>query len=113
MRSRRGGGVFSFLSGLAKKAFPFLVRSVAPEVVNMGRSVLGDVLEGRKVKTALRTRGVEALRGVGQRLARGGGRTSGKKKRKNKRVGVRRKTKRKQKKGRCYKNDVFNMNTLV
>ena len=44
-RSRRGGGLFTFLGGLARKAAPFLFRNVAPEVVKMGKSVLGDVIQ--------------------------------------------------------------------
>ena len=73
-RTRRGGGIFSILSGLARKAIPFLIRNVAPEAVRMGKEVLGDVLEGRKLRESLKSRGVEAVKGVGKRIVRGGGR---------------------------------------
>ncbi len=57
------------LSGLAKKkAVPFLIRNVAPEVVRMGKDVLGHVLEGRNLRQSLRTRSVSALKGVGKDL---------------------------------------------
>lgn len=99
-RARRGGGIFSILSGLAKKAIPFLIRNVAPEAVRMGQGVLGDVLEGRKLRESLKSRGVEALKGVGKRIARGGGRI------KKRRVKQR-------KRKTCYKNDIFNTRALV
>lgn len=118
-RGRRGGGIFNILSGLAKKAIPFLMRNVAPEAVRMGKDVLGDVLDGRDIRHSLKTRGVSALKGVGQRLARGGGkgvrkrqrRVQGGRVRKRKKTS-KRKTKRRSRKT-CYKSDIFNMKTLV
>lgn len=107
-RGRRGGGIFNVLSGLAKKAIPFLMRNVAPEVTRMGKDVLGDMIQGRKFRDSLKTRGVTALKGVGQRLARGGG---VKKRKKKKRVRIT-KTKRRSTTP-CYKRDIFNMKALV
>ena len=60
------------LRGFAKKAIPFLMRTVAPEALEMGKGVLSDVLEGRKLRESLKDRGVRAARGVGGRLIRGG-----------------------------------------
>lgn len=109
-RTRRGGGIFNVLSGLAKRAIPFLIRTIAPEAMQMGRGVLGDVLEGRKLRESLRSRGITAIRGVGERLARGGGKIRKKKvnKKKNKARQLKRGLARK-----CYKNDIFNSSPLV
>ena len=38
--NRSGAGVFSFLSSLAKKSFPFLRKYVLPEAVNFGTSLI-------------------------------------------------------------------------
>ena len=109
-RSRRGGGLFSTLGGLAKKALPFLWRSVAPEAARLGRDVLGDVLEGKKFRESLKTRGVSALKNVGSRLVRGG--------RVRKRITKgKSKTKKRKPKYRvaksCYKSDIFDVKGLV
>jgi len=110
-RGRRGGGIFNVLSGLAKKAVPFLMRNVAPEAVRMGKDVLGDVLEGRNLRESLKTRGVAALKGVGQRLARGGG---GRVRKRSKKKANKRKTKPKRRVAKtCYKSDIFDMKALV
>ena len=63
-RGRRGGGIFTVLSGLAKKAVPFLLRNVAPEAIQMGKDVLGDVLEGHRFHESVKQRrgGVEGRR---------------------------------------------------
>lgn len=115
-RGRRGGGIFNVLSGLAKKAVPFLMRNVAPEAMRMGKDVLGDVLEGRNIRQSLKTRGMAALKGVGRRLVRGGGRRARKPKKRLTRRGRKKTNKRKTKRrtrNTCYKSDIFNMKTLV
>ena len=70
--SGRGGGIFSVLSGFAKKAIPFLARTVVPEAIQMGKGVLSDVLEGKRLRESLKNRGITAAKGVGARLVRGG-----------------------------------------
>ncbi len=113
-RSRRGGGLFNILSGIARKAAPFLIRTIAPEAIKLGRNVLGDVLQGTKFKESLKSRGVEALRGVGERVVKGGarrGRKLGKAKR-----SIKKKNKKRVKGGivrNCYKNDIFSVGGLV
>ena len=100
-RSRRGGGLFTFLGGLAKKAAPFLFRNVAPEVVRMGRGVLEDVIQGKKIRSSLKNRGIEAIKGVGRRVTGGGVRRRGVIRKKKKQA------RRQLKKKKCYKNDIF------
>lgn len=71
-RSKRGAGILSFLSGVAKKATPFLVRYIQPEAIDFGKRVLRDVLEGKSVKRTLRHQGMQSVRNIGSRIARGG-----------------------------------------
>ena len=110
-RGRRGAGIFTALSGLAKRAIPFLMRNVAPEAVRMGKGVIGDVLEGRRLRDSLKARGLTILKGVGERLARGG-----KIRKKHKKV-ITKKRKKRQLKSKaarvCYKNDIFNSAALL
>lgn len=104
-RTRRGAGLFSMLAGLAKKALPFLIRTVTPEATALSRNVLQDVLEGRKLKDSLKYRGLTALQSVAEKALRRGGKGRIHKRTKNKRkktTRVRRKTA-----GVCYKNDIF------
>lgn len=89
---QRGGGFFSTIANIAKTALPFLFRAVAPSAVQFTHDVIKDVSTGeRGIKNALKNRGVEALRGVGHRLLKGGGKkrrlkgTKGKKGKKKRR----------------------------
>lgn len=100
-RSRRGGGLFTFLGGLARKAAPFVFRNVTPEVVKMGKSVLSDVIQGKNIRSSLKSRGIEALTGVGKRVTGGGVKRRVMRRKKKKH------TKRQLKKKKCYKNDIF------
>ncbi len=70
--SRRDGGLFAVLSGFAKRVIPFLMHTVAPEALQMGKGLLRDVLEGKRLCKSLRSRGVAAVKGVGERIVRGG-----------------------------------------
>lgn len=117
-RGRRGGGIFNILSGFARKALPFLMRSITPEVTRMGRDVIGDVLEGKRISDALKTRGVTALKGVARRVVRGGGKRKRGTKKKHTHTHQDRHKIRKRKPKRtvakaCYKSDIFNMKGLV
>ena len=111
-RGRRGGGIFTLLSGLAKKAVHFLLCNVAPEAMKIGKDILGDVLEGRRFRESVKDRGVAPLNGVGRRLTRG----CRVKKKKN--LHTPEKTKKNGPKRHrvaksCYKSDIFDMKALV
>lgn len=102
-RGKRGGGIFTLLSGLAKRAVPFIMRTIAPEAIQMGKALVGDLMEGRRVRESLKSRGKQALKGVGRRMVGGGSRKK-----------IRKVTKRKKKKNRqpsqskrCYKTNIF------
>ncbi len=70
---QRGGGFFSSLANIAKTAVPFLFRTIAPSAVKFTRDVVEDIGTGRRgLKGALKKRGIEALKGVGSRLMKGG-----------------------------------------
>lgn len=73
----RGGGLLSFLGGMARKAIPFLLNTFAPGVLQYGQNVLNDVNNGIALKNSARNRGVESLKGVGQKLLSGGSRKIG------------------------------------
>ena len=99
--SPRGGGLFSVLGGLLRKAAPFLMKTIAPAAVEFGKGVLDDVVGREPFKQSLKKRGLDALRGVGKKLVEGGG---GGRRRKE----IRRNKKRKKNIIR-YKEDVFSM----
>ncbi len=63
---------FPCSAALLKRAIPFLMRTVAPEALQMGKGLLTDVLEGKRLRESLRNRGVAAVKGVGERIVRGG-----------------------------------------
>lgn len=101
--SLRGTGLFSMLAGLARKAIPFLTKTIFPEVLNLGQSVLSDVNRGSDIRSALKRRGLQSLKSTGARILRGGRRKKVVKQKRKKRV-IRRVTK-KRKLNRY--NDVF------
>ena len=73
----RGGGLFSVLGGLLRKAAPFLLKTIAPAAVEFGKGVLDDVGSGREpLKQSIKRRGVDALRDVGKKLVGGGNKKS-------------------------------------
>lgn len=70
----RGKDLFGFLNGQVKKAAPFIVRRILPSTLELGENVSSHVSSGESdLTTAVRRRGVEALRGVGQKILPGGG----------------------------------------
>ena len=88
----RGGGLFSVLGGLLRKAAPFLMKTFTPAAVEFGKGVLDDIGSGREpLKQSIKKRGLDALRGVGKKLVGGGG-----KRRRRRRKSV-------------YKGDVFSV----
>lgn len=109
----RGGGLFSVLGGLMRKAAPFLLKTIAPAAMEFGKGVLDDVGSGREpLKRAIKRRGVDALRNVGRKLVGGGG-GRGKKRRltcsKKTTTTRRKKKKRRRREADVYKGDVFSM----
>ena len=69
----RGGGLFSTLTGIAKKALPFLIKNVAPSVKEFGKDVLHDMVKGETgFKSSLKKRGIKALKNTGERILKGG-----------------------------------------
>ena len=104
----RGGGLFSVLGGLMRKAAPFLLKTIAPAAVEFGKGVLDDVGSGREpLKRAIKRRGVDALRNVGRKLVGGG-----KKRRLTcSKMTTRRRAKRRRRRREAgvYKGDVFSM----
>lgn len=68
------GEFFLYLSGIAKKAIPFLVKkkkTVPPEAVTLGRIILCDVLEGKKLKSSVKQKGLDSVRKMDESIARG------------------------------------------
>ena len=43
---RKGSGILSFISGIAKKVLSFLVRAAKPAVKEFGSSIVTDMMEG-------------------------------------------------------------------
>ena len=91
---RRGSGVLSFISGVAKRILPFLIKAAKPAAKEFGSSLVKDVIRGKKpLRKVLKKNGLKALKKTGLRLINGAGKNIKKKKRK-----------------RCdkYKRDIFN-----
>ena len=105
---RKGGGIFSFLANVGRKAIPFISKIAKPALLDFASNVIGDLKDGGDLKASVRSRGISALKNVGSRAMRGGGR-----RRVKACQGVRRKAKtsRKGKRTRtgAYKRDVFSM----
>lgn len=72
---RRGSGIFSTISGIARKVLPFLFNAAKPSVNEFGRSVLSDMVNnGLPLKESLKRNGIRALKTTGQRILSGTGR---------------------------------------
>ena len=81
-KPKRGSGLFSFI---AKRAIPFLIKSVKPVAKNIiepvakefGKSVVKDVvLDGKPLKQSLHRRGKRALKATARKLVTGSGRVT-------------------------------------
>ena len=98
---RKGSGILSFISGIAKKVFPFLVKAAKPSVKEFGSSVVKDVLTGNTpLRKSLKNNGMKAIQQTGLRLIRG---RVNKKKKNIKKVNNNKNPARK------YKRDIFEM----
>ena len=110
---QRGGGFFSSLANIAKSAVPFLFRTIAPSAMKFTRDVVHDVTSGHSdLRGALKKRGIEALKGVGSRIMKGGKKNRSRLPSKKKKKRQRKTVKKKKKKTRtCNGNldDVFDM----
>ena len=94
---RRGSGVLSFISGVAKRILPFLMKAAKPAAKEFGSSLIKDVVTRKKpLRKALKKNGLRALKKTGLRLISGAGKKIKKKKKKRKR-----------KMCRKYKRDIF------
>ena len=78
---RRGSGIFSILSGVAKRVLPFLIKATKPAAREFGSSVVKDILKKKPLRQSLKKNGIKALKKTGVRLVRGTGKV--RKKRKN------------------------------
>ena len=105
-RGLNGGGLFSLLSGLVKRVAPVVKRIIMPSALEFGQNILSDLQTGKSdIKSALKERGMQALKSTGRRFLTG----RGSRKRKRKAVkNKRKKTKRLKTKNEAYK-DVFDM----
>ena len=98
---RKGSGILSFISGIAKKVLSFLVRAAKPTVKEFGSSIVTDMMEGNTpLWKLLKNNGIKALKQTGMRLIRGTGRVNMKKMKKMKCNKNQR---------RKYKRDIFEM----
>ena len=71
---RRGSGIFSILSGVAKKVLPFLMRMAKPAAREFGSSVVRDVFKKNKpLRQSLKKNGIKALKKTGMRIVKGSG----------------------------------------
>ena len=100
---RRGGGILSFISGVAKRIFPFLLRSAKPAVREFGSAVAADMIANKRpFKKSVKKHGLKALKKTGLRLLKGSGGVSKKrksvKKRKKRKIALER-----------YKTDVYDL----
>ena len=110
---RRGSGIFSILSGVAKKVLPFLVKAAKPAAKEFGSSVLKDVLNKKPLGQSLKKHGVKALKKTGARLIRGSGKVRKvkkknlKKKKKKNRKNMKKKKNKKSSHSNSYKTCIF------
>ena len=71
---RRGAGVLSFISGVAKRILPFLFKAAKPAAQEFGASVIKDVIRGKQpIHKSLKKNGLKAIKKTGLRLIRGPG----------------------------------------
>ena len=76
---RRGSGIFSILTGVAKKVLPFLMKAAKPATREFGSSVVRDVLKKKSLRQSLKKNGIKALKKTGMRIVRGSGKVKKKK----------------------------------
>ena len=78
---RRGSGILSFISGVAKRVLPFLFRAAKPAAKEFGTKVIQDIVQGKRpIRKSLKKNGIKALKKTGIRLIKGSGKIIKKKK---------------------------------
>ena len=88
--TRRGGSLFGFL----KRA---IIPLLKPALLSFGTNVLGDLNQGKGLKSTLKNRGVESIANLGKRVVSGGGRPR-----------KRKQNKKKKRVSKRFKYDIFN-----
>ena len=107
---RKGSGILSFISGIAKKVLPFLVNAAKPSVKEFGTSVVKDMIEGNTpLRKSLKSNGMKALQQTGLRLIRGRGRVNVKNTNIKKRIKKNTNKKNNKNPSRKYKRDIFEL----
>ena len=108
-KSRKGGGIFSFL---AKRVLPFIFKAAKPSAKTFISSVVDDVTSGKRpIKQSIKKHGIKALKDTGMKLISGSGKVRRRKRRnplktiKNKKI----MKKKKKKVVRRYKSDIFDI----
>ena len=77
---RRGAGILSFISGVAKRVLPFLAHAAKPAAKEFGAALVKDIIQKKKpIRKSLKKNGIKALRKTGLRLLRGSGKIKKKK----------------------------------
>ena len=74
IRYRKGAGIFSAISGIAKRVIPLLFRAAKPAVKEFGVNMVKDIVSKRPIKKSLKKHGLRAVRKTGRNLLRGSGR---------------------------------------
>ena len=70
----RGSGIFSLISGVAKRIFPFLIKAAKPAAKEFSSAIVKDIIKGKKpLRKSLKQNGIKALKKTGLRLIRGSG----------------------------------------
>ena len=64
----RGRGLLSILSQVGRRVLPFLKEWVLPSAREYSKNVLSDVMEGKTLKSSLKSRGKESLKNIGTKL---------------------------------------------
>ena len=84
LANRRGSGILSFISGVAKRVLPFLIKAAKPAAREFGSAVVSGVINGKRpLRKSLKKNGIKAIKKTGLRLIRGSGKIKKKKKKKS------------------------------
>ena len=72
--NKKGGGVFSFLSSIAKKSLPFIKKYIFPEAINLSTSLLeqSNTPEG-VTKKNLKELSKQSFKNIGKKIINSGG----------------------------------------
>lgn len=96
---RRGSGILSFISGVAKRVLPMLVKAAKPAAKEFGKNMINDIIQKKSLRKSLKRNGIHALKQTGIKLMKGSGKKKINRKRKI--------SKKKNTRRRRYKSDIF------